>query len=194
MEYSFKDVLTWTFTHPDVKSAIENFIYLSYSQLGEPYQTSSTEYVKAVEILQQIAAIGNPIVCSGMFADAANLFRKASKNLKDEPKLLSHIGHMFCNHWMGQDYLNPQIQQEISMMKYRGSFWHRYGDAFISLGSAAVAGIGMLCGAPTGVAVGSAGQGARGLLDDHSEGCSANEKHFNNLRNTVLSLRFSQSS
>lgn len=190
MDYSFKDVLTWTFTHPEVKSAIDNFVYLSFSQIGDPAKTNNTEYIEAVDILKQIAAIGNPVVCSGMFANASDLFRRASKSLQDEPKLLSYVGQMFCNHWTGQDYLNPQLQQEVSSMKYAGSFWHRHGDAFISLGSAALAGISMLFGMPPGQAAGCASKGSHGIIEDHEKGCSADERYFNNLRNTVLTLRF----
>lgn len=190
MNYTFKDVFTWAFTHPEIKPSTNNFVHLCFDQLGEVEKWGNADFTEAVSTLQQIAEISNPAVCSGLFAKAQSLFVKARQTQRDEPKLMSYIGEMFCNHWMGQDYLNPQLQQEISTMKYEGSFWHRYGDTVISLGSAAIAGIGMLCGAPAGAAAGSSSKGANGLLETHSEDTNAKVKHFNNLRNTVLSLRF----
>ena len=98
---------------------------------------------------------------------------------------------MFCNHWTSQGAtLNPLIQQEIATLEYEGSFWDRHGDKFISLGSAALAVAGTLCGMPPAPAAGCAAKGARGLLDDHSAGQKVNNRWFNEFRKAILSLRF----
>lgn len=190
MEYSVEDVTSWVFTHPDAKCAIENFIYLCYIRTGDTAPTDKPDFYEAVQILQQIAAIGNPTVCRGMFTKACTLFTKACKTQEDEWKLLSYVGRMFCNHWIGQDHLNPHLQQEISMLEYKGSFWERHGDAMISLGSAAMAGIGMLCGMAPAPAAGCAAKGARGLLDSHSDSFNYSKEGFNRFRNAILSIKF----
>lgn len=190
MEYSFKDVLTWAFTHPEIKSSINNYIYLCQTQFGAISKSNNGDFIEAINILQEAASIGNPGVCLGLFDNASIYFMNARKLQRDEPKLLSYIGQMLCNHWAGKRYLNTQLQQEISAMKYEGSFWEKHGNSIINLGSAALAGVGMLFGAPPSTAVGSSLKGARGLTDSHSDETKASEKCFNNARNAVLSLRF----
>lgn len=190
MEYSIKDVLSWTFTHPNIKSAIENYEYLYFSLLGDPSKSTNGDFLEALKILRQISSIGNPAVCSGMFTNAGVHFNRACKQQLDEEKLLSYLGQMFCNHWAGQDYQNLSLQQEISRMEYQGSFWERHGDKFIALGSAALAGIGMICGAPPTTATGSCAKGARGLLDNHSQEYNVRKNKFEKFRNAILALKF----
>lgn len=190
MAYSFNDVLTWTFTHPEIKASINNFIYLCQTQFGDISKSNNGDFIEAINILQQTASIGNPGVCLGLFDNASIHFMNARKLQRDEPKLLSYIGQMLCNRWAGKGYLNTQLQQEISVMKYEGSFWEKHGDTIINLGSVAIAGVGMLFGAPPSTAAGSAAKGARGLTDSHSDETKASERLFNEKRNAVLSLRF----
>ncbi len=190
MEYSFKDVLTWTFTHPDIKASVDNYRYLCHSVIGDLAKSTNGFFNEAINILQQIASIGNPTVCPGLFDNASLQFINARKTQRDEHKLLSYIGQMLCNHWTGKGYLNNQLQQEISSMKYEGSFWKRHGDDIINLGSAALAGVGMLFGMPPTSAAGGAAKGARSLTDSHSDNVNASEQLFNNARNAVLSLKF----
>lgn len=114
-----------------------------------------------------------------------------ARNLqRDEPKLLSYIGEMICNQWMGKGYLNISLQNEISMMKYEGSFWEKHGNYIINLGSAAIAGVGMLFGAPPSTAAGSAINGARSLRDSCRDDTKSRELLFNEVRNAVLALKF----
>ena len=184
MAYTFKEVLTWTFTQQDLKSAVGNFTYLRNTWLEDPDQISNSDFIQAVDILNQAASIGNPMVCGGLFAKAGSYFRNARKTQRDEPKLMSYIGEMLCNH------SNITLQQEISTMKYNGSFWHRYGNDITDLGAAALAVVGTLFGAPPGPTAGVCGKGARSIRDSNSEGANAKVQNFNNMRNSVLSLRF----
>ena len=190
MAYTFQEVLTWTFTQQDLKSAVENYTYLRCTWLEAPDQASNTDFIQAVDILKQAASIGNPIVCGGLFAKAGSHFRNARKTQRDEPKLMSYIGEMFCNHWMDKDHLNITLQQEISTMKYNGSFWHRYGNDITDLGAAALTAIGALFGAPPGPTAGVCGKGAKSIEESNSEEADAKVRNFNNMRNIVLSLRF----
>lgn len=190
MEYSTKEVLTWAFTHPDIKPAIDNYLYLCHSKIGEPTKSDNSEFNKAVAILQQIAEIGNPNVCTGMFANAGNLFMKARQIQTDEKKLLSYVGQMFCNHWTRQGFLNLQLQQEISTLEYKGSFWERHGDKLITIGTTAIGGLGMFFGASPAQAVGCSARGANDLLDSHSDEFNASKRIFDEFRNAILSLRF----
>lgn len=191
MEYSVNDVVLWTFTHTEIKSALQNYKYLCATYCGDIKATNNYEFIEANKILDEIAEIDNPRICSGMFIKAGKLFAKARKNQRDEEKLLSYLGQMFCNHWTSQGAtLNPLIQQEIATLEYEGSFWDRHGGTVISLGSAALAVAGSLCGMPPAPAAGCAARGARGLLDDHSAEQNANNKWFNEFRKAILSLRF----
>ena len=190
MEYSIKEVVEWTFTHPDVKAATNNYLYLRNNYCGDYTKVANYDFVQAVQKLTEIAEIGNPNACRPMFVGAGQLFKKARKSLTDEEKLLSYLGEMFCNHWTGQDVLNLYLQQEISTIEYHGTLWERHGDKVLTLASAAIAGVGMLCGAPPSTAAGAGIKGARGLLDSHSDEFRASENNFNKFRNAILSLKF----
>lgn len=190
MEYSITEVVEWTFAHSDVKAATNNYLYLCNNYCGDYTKVSNSDFVQAVQKLTEIAEIDNPNVCRPMFVSAGQLFQKARKSLTDEEKLLSYLGEMFCNHWTGQDVLNLNLQQEISTIEYHGTFWERYGDKVISIGSGAIAVAGTLFGAPPSTVAGCAGKGARGLLDSHSDEFRASENNFNKFRNAILSLKF----
>ena len=190
MEYSIKEVVEWTFTHPDVKAATNNYLYLCNKYCGDYTKVPNYDFAQAVQKLTEIAEIGNPNVCRPMFVGAGQLFQKARKSLPDEENLLSYLGEMFCNHWTGQDVLNLYLQQEISTIEYHGTFWERHGYDIISLGAIAVAAASALCGAPPSTAAGCAGKGARELQDSHSEEFRASENNFNKFRNAILSLKF----
>ena len=190
MEYSIKEVVGWTFAHSDVKAATNNYLYLCNNYCGDYTKVANSDFVLAVQKLAEIAEIGNPNVCRPMFVSAGQLFQKARKSLTDEEKLLSYLGEMICNHWTGQDVLNLNLQQEISTIEYHGTFWERHGDKVLTLASAAIAGVGMLCGAPASTAAGASAKGARGLLDSHSDEFDASKRFFNEFRNAILSLKF----
>lgn len=190
MEYSTKDIVTWVFTHPDLKSATENYIYLCNEYVGDYTKYTNSDFINAIDGLWQIVAIGNPQVCAGLFAKASKLFENARKTQKDEGLILSYVGQMFCNHWMGQGYLNTQIQAEIATLEYKGSFWERNNISLERVATGALAAAGMLFGLSPGQAAGVAGKNDYSQRENLSAEFQGKIKHFNELRNAILSLKF----
>lgn len=190
MEYSTKDVITWIFTHPKIKSSFNNYIYICHSRIGVPEKSEKSDFIEAINILKQIASIDNPRVCSGLFSNANTLFIKSRMAQHDEPKLLSYIGQMFCNHWTGQDILNSQLQQEISLLEFEGSFWNRHGDKIITAGGVALTGLGMFFGLTPGQAAGISSKETKDIMKSHYGELEKAKRAFNELRNAILSIRF----
>lgn len=190
MEYTTKDILAWVFTHPELKAATENYVYLCNMYLGDYTKNTNSGFINAIDSLWQIVTIGNPQVCAGLFAKTSDQFVNARKTQRNEEMLLSYIGQMFCNHWMGQDYLNIQLQSEIAAKEYKGSFWERHGNKVTGLGSMVLAAASTLAGCPAGAAAGSAARGYRSISESHNEDLEGSIRHFNKLRFAILSLKF----
>lgn len=153
----------------------------------------SKEFSSAIVMFEQVKLISSPTIYSNMLVTIIDRFNQAIALEKRERLLLSYLGLMISYFYLGETNALIHVQQIVSQQKFKYTFWEKHGGE-IEEGAMTVLGIAMSVmgggnvSAGAGAAMGSrSGRSARESTDEEMK---IREQKFNQLRDSIVALRF----
>lgn len=151
----------------------------------------SKEFNSAIVMLEQVRHIYNPAIYSNMLVAIIDRFNQAIALEKRERLLLSYLGLMISYFYIGETNALIHIQQIVSQQKFKYTFWEKYGGE-IEEGAMTVLGIAaaVMGGGNAGVGAAMGGREGNSLRKSTDKEMKMREQKFNQLRDSIVSLRF----
>lgn len=171
--------------------AIATYFKLIESVDAKINKLVSKEFNSAIVMLEQVQLISNPSIYNNMLVTIIDRFNQAIALERRERLLLSYLGLMISYFHLGETNALTHIQQTVSQQKFKYTFWEKHGGE-IQEGAATVLGVAMsmMGGGSAGVGAAIGGKSGRTVHESTDEEMKIREKKFNELRDSIIALRF----
>ena len=153
----------------------------------------SKEFNSAITMLEQAQLISSPVIYNSMLVTIIDRFNQATTLEKRERLLLSYLGLMVSYFYLRETNALIHIQKIVSQQEFKYTFWEKHGGE-IEEGAMTALGFAMSFMGGGGVSPGAGtvmgNKTGRSLHENTNEEMKMREQNFNELRESIVALRF----